>query len=421
MTVALLLPLATLAAAPAPAPAPQASVPGVQAPADESDGALFDRARALATGGRREEAIALYDVLLARSPGHADARLARGRTHAWMRQWDAAEADLLAVTAASPGYADAWSALGDMYLWSDRPQQAVDAYTRWSALRPGAPAPLIARSRAHRAAGALDAARADAEAAVALGADPADIPDLSAPSAARAAEPEASAPPGFTWQLRADLGYTDFSGSRSSWEDRSLALRRYFEQGSIAVEYLWADRFDAADHALALDAYVDLWPRAYANLRYQTAPDGVRFPDHSWRAELYQGVGRGWELSASIDHLQFDRRGVDIYGLGVGRYSGNVYARLRVRRASPSGSMSYQGLARYYYAGNGDEYLELSGGTGRSRDERLASVSVDDTSASLGVAWVNYFTPRVGLKLAAGYDDDTPSSAQASATVYYRW
>ncbi len=83
--------------------------------------------------------------------------------------------DLTAVTKRSPGYGDAWSALGDMYLWSDRPSDAVNAYGKWIAAEPGDPRAYIARARAHRSAGDLDAAGADFEAARAHGAPDSEI------------------------------------------------------------------------------------------------------------------------------------------------------------------------------------------------------------------------------------------------------
>ena len=152
------------------------------APAAATEGfdQKFLEARELALTGHRDAAIAAYTELLEASPRNADVLLGRGRVYAWMGNWPAAEADLTAATAAAPTYADAWSALGDMYLWSDRPQQAVEAYSRWSALAPDDPAPLVARGRAQRNGGNAAAARADFQAALAKGADPAAIKDYLA-------------------------------------------------------------------------------------------------------------------------------------------------------------------------------------------------------------------------------------------------
>src|SRR5437762_6569150 len=42
---------------------------------------------------------------------------------------------LFRSTTLLPEYGDAWAALGDLYLWSDRPADAIQAYTRWVSVR----------------------------------------------------------------------------------------------------------------------------------------------------------------------------------------------------------------------------------------------------------------------------------------------
>lgn len=422
MRAPLLLSLAVLVALPAAAQTSQDATPTPSIGVAETDDTLFQRARATALDGRRDEAIRLYSELLDRDPGHVDARLGRGRTHAWMRRWTDAEADLQAVTAASPQYADAWSALGDMYLWSDRPEQAVAAYARWRELQPADPRPLMSRSRAYRALGSKDDARADLQAAVGLGADQAAVnaalAALDAPE--RMNNPDAIAPVGFTWSVQAGLRRTRFSDSRADWNDRDVVVRRYLPRGSVAVELLETRRYGRDDKAWAIDAYVDTWSRAYANLRYQHAPDEALFPGHAWRAELFQGIGQGWELSAGVDQLRFRSTTADIYSLGVGRYTGNFYLRARSRYSPDSDSLGHTALVRYYHAGNAHDYLELSAGTGRSEDERFGRV-VDEDSRSAGLTWMQYLTPNLGFRLTADYTDATPHESKAGATVYYRW
>lgn len=343
--------------------------------------ARFAAARAQALGGQRDAAIAAYTALLAESPGNTDVLLGRGRVYAWEGRWPEAEADLVAATQASPGDADAWSALGDMYLWSDRPAQAADAYARWQALAPGSSEAAAAHARAARAA--------------------------SAP--ARPADAEGGGATPYRWTGSISAGLTDTSNA-GSWHDAGLSLRRRFEAGSLALEALRASRFGRSDRAVALDAYVDLWPRAYANLRYQHAHGGGDlYPGDAWRVELYQNAGAGWELSASYDRLDFAGGATEILGAGVGRYWGNFYARARVTRVPglDGDSTAVRGLLRWYYAGNGDDYLEAAGGSGRSAAE-LAQLGAAARfhSASASVAWVRWFGPRWGLRVGAGYADD---------------
>jgi YaiO family outer membrane protein len=388
----------------------------------------FQTARGLAIAGEREAALSAYSALLQQSPGNADVLLGRGRLYAWMGRWGEAETDLVAATAAAPGYADAWSALGDLYLWSDRPALAVQAYGRWLALAsPLDPAPLIARARALRASGELAAARADFEAAGARGADPVQIQDYLRSLAPRAPAPDVYGPAGFAWSASLGADWTAFSPQRADWSDYTLSVRHHFRLGSLALEALGADRFSSSDHAWALDGYVDLWSRAYANLRYQRSPQGDLFPQTSWRAELFQGVGHGWELSGSYDRLDFSSSGVDLYGLGIGKYVGNWYLRLRHLYVPGNGGSSNSDrlLARYYYKGDADNYLELVVGAGRS-DVSLSSapgLSGQGHSRSASFALVKFLNPRLGFKVGASYehDDDGYDGRGLFGTVYTRW
>ena len=388
----------------------------------------FQSARALAIAGEREAALSAYTALLQQSPGNSDVLLGRGRLYSWMGKWSEAEADLGAATTAAPGYADAWSALGDLYLWSDRPAQAAVAYGRWLALAaPGDPAPLIARGRALRAAGEYAAAQADFKAAGERGADPVQIEDYLRSVAPRAPAPDVYGPAGYHWSASLGADWTTFSPSRADWSDYTLSVRRHFKRGSLALEALGADRFSSSGNAWALDGYVDLWSRAYANLRYQRSPQGDLFPDTSWRAELFQGVGHGWELSGSYDRLDFSTSGVDIYGLGLGKYVGNWYVRLRHLYVPGIGSTSNSDrlLARYYYRGDADNYLEFSAGAGQS-DTALASApgtSAHASSWSTGAALVKFLNPRFGFKIGASYehDDDGYNGRGVFGTVYTRW
>jgi YaiO family outer membrane protein len=383
-------------------------------------------AHQLAVDGAREEAIAAYSALLVQHPGNSDVLLGRGRVHAWKEQWAAAESDLLAATTASPDYADAWSALGDMYLWSDQPAKAAEAYTHWVALRPDDPAPRIARGRALRATGAKDAARVDFEAARAMGGDPTKVDGYLRSLMTAPANPEAFVPKGYTWSGSLSASRSWFGqGRRSPWSEYTATVRRHFEHGSVALELLNAHRFGNSDHALAVDAYVDVWHRAYANLRYQGAPGGGLYPDYAWRAEVFQGVGHGWELSGSYDRLGFSSP-VDIYGAGVAKYTGNFYLRGRVLYVPGDGghSLGFRGQVRYYYAGDGDNYLEFNAGYGRSSDlPGNNGLVTRKPSTSASVAFVKYPSPRWGFKVGLDYGDDADGITERGVfgSLYRRW
>ena len=393
----------------------------------ESYDAKFKLARALSFSNHRDEAIRLYTELLATRPNNSDLLLARGRTYAWENRWDESEADLTAVTTQAPDYGDAWSALGDMYVWSDRPNDAVDAYGKWIGANPDDPRAYIARARARRSAGDFDAARTDFESARAHGAPASEIDQYLAALQQRRYEPESAAPDAYKWLASLSYGYGKFTPVRSEWHNYSATVRHYRQNGSLGFEYLASERFGLSDYALALDAYVDLWPRAYANFRYQYSPNAKLFPDDSYRMEIFQGAGKGWELSGSYDHMDFGESNVDMYGAGLGKYTGDWYFRWRplvVPSAARLG-ISHRFLARYYYAGNGDDYLEMNGGISRGGKFLQGTENVETTRGqSIGAAFQKYFNPRWGLKISAGYSDDNifPFNERSiSAGISTRW
>ncbi|MEW6329871.1 MAG: YaiO family outer membrane beta-barrel protein [Pseudomonadota bacterium] len=387
----------------------------------------FQLARTLSFANQREEAIRLYTELLVTRPNNSDLLLARGRTYAWEGRWGEAETDLLAVTARSPGYGDAWSALGDMYLWSDRPDSAVKAYGRWISAQPAESRAYLARAGAYRSMGNLAAARADLEMARARGASAAEVDRLLA-ALERRSEPEAVRPEGFRWGASVGYSASSFSPDRDKWNEYNASLRRYWDRGSLAVEYLKANRFDLTDDAIALDAYIDLWLRAYANVRYQHSPDGVLYPEQSYRVELFQGAGQGWELSGSYDRLNFTSTSVDMYGVGLGKYTGNWYFRWRtlfIPSTSKNG-LSHRAIARYYFSGDADDYVELNGGFSRGGDFRGNSQIIDVTSSwTVGAAVRKYFSPRWGVKVSADYSNEQTvnpfTERSISASLLYRW
>lgn len=397
-----------------------AALAGTPAHAQGFD-AQFKAAQQLARDGKREEALAAYTAMLARSPANSDVLLARGRLYIWMDRDREAEADLIAATRAAPNYADAWTALGDLYRWTDRPALAADAYAKWAALAPKDPAPHLARGRVLQQAGDSSGARAEFEAARTLGAAQADLDKAMASLMPSSLPPDVVTSGGYKWSTSVSGGKTWVSGGGfSDYTNRSVSLRRHFEWGSLAAEGLGLHRFDTTDTAYALDGYVGLWDRAYANVRIQVSPDHTLFPENSGRIELYQGVGRGWELAVSDDWLNFTNSTVNIYGFAVAKYVGNWYGRLRTTYVDPSGSIGWRLALRNYYAGDADHYVELTGGTSRG-DVTTRGVTALQWSKSASLNWVTFFTPRWGMKVGADYSDSDHTEDGISASLYFRW
>lgn len=385
---------------------PPASTPAPQADAAVSFEAAYARAREHANGGQPELALAEYSALLARSPGNADVLLGRGIVYSRLERWDEAEADLTAAARVAPDYADVWSALADLYRWSARPQQALAAYDRLIALQPDQPAHRAARA-------AVQSGEADAAPV---------MQETPAIAQQRAASPDAAIAAGYSWLANLSSSWLDV-GDTPRWNEQTLSVRHYLRGGSLAFETLRAHRFEQTGHAWALDAYVDLWRGAYANLRYQKAPGARLFPANAGRVELYQALGRGWELSLSDDVLGFDQR-VNIYGVGIARYVGNFYLQLRHQNIVSEGShgSGERLLGRYYYLGDADSYVELRVNRGRS-DDALSLNGGRTRSGGGGIDVLHYFTRDWGGRVGASLSRDGGAGRERGVTfaLYRRW
>lgn len=406
----------------------------------------YERARALSNSGQYELAIQAYTAMLARSPKNSDVLLGRGLAYGRAQKWAESERDLLAATEAAPTYADLWLALGNLYRWTDRPGLAVTAYDRLVELRPKDPEAYLTRARAQAENGLPGRARADLETARELGGDKGRIDAaldqlpkatplmaVAAPApekraelsvAERAANPETVAASGYQWGAGFGASVTDVSRFDARWNEQSASVRRYGELGSIAFEALRAHRFGNHDSAWALDAYTRLWTGAYANIRYQRSATARLYPETAWRAEAWQGLGGGWEASLSEDQLHFASSTVKIHGASIAKYVGNFYLLLRLTSINTptSDGTGRRLLARWYHAGDADNYVEMSLSGGRSEDA-LNLVAGRTQSGSASVSVVHYLTRDWGVKAGLSYARATNAGNEKSLSfsVSHRW
>ena len=410
-----LLPASALQAA-APSSAATPAAPATS----ERFGERFTAARKLALDGQHDAALKAYSALLADYPDNGDVLVGRGRVHAWMGHWPQAEQDLLAATRITPQDADAWSALGDTYLWSGQATRAVDAYSKWATLSPASGEARAAIDKARRAV--ADAASARASTLAAAAAEARLAGSLSA---------ETFIPGDFRWTAGLAVDRNAFSGGGSDWTDSVLSLRRKGKAGSLGIEALESRRFGLTDHAYAADAYLQVLPRTTVNLRLQLADSARLFPRNRWRAEVFQGVGEGWELSAGYDRLGFTTP-VELLSVGVGRYTGPWYYRLRYQHVPSTAtgggnSDSLRAVGRWYYKGDGDHYLELNADAGQA-DPPSTTIATSQAARhrnSIGASWAGRLTDHVGARLSFGkghgFESQPHGNTTWSAALYTRW
>lgn len=363
-------------------------------------------ARALAFADSLPAAIAAYDTLLARFPQDVDGHLGRGRACAWAGLNAEAEAELVWVVRTAPTYGDAWSALGDLYLWTARTAEAVESYSRWAALEPTSAAPLLARARAWRAARRFPLARQDLLAASDRGAE-AKVVSLLLRSLDRIASDS-------PWELGLSLGREEGAPAAS------IQVGRTFAGGSLAVEGRRIRRRGQGDGSVALDGYLDLWRRAYGNLRTQFSGEGGELPRLDLSAELFQGLARGWEVSASGRRLEFADTGASILAVGVSRSVGSWFLRTRSLLAPAQGQLGFtQALSCRRYLGRVDDYLEVGGGLGRA--VRSVQGRADLQRVIVCSFRGQRFFGRLGIAGGASYEKAAGGGGRAGVSVGGGW
>lgn len=368
--------------------------------------------------GQADLALRAYEQALQIDRANPSARVGRARAHAHVRRYTEAVSDLERLTADRPDDPEGWRALGDVRYWMGGAAKAEQAYTRLVALAPADLEAQEALARARRA-------RIDAEvAAVPRAQEFRQIErGLDAPTA-----------PAFPWEIRASAALTEFREThedrpeRTDWIEYRASVRRSWGAGSLAVEAIRTRRFDLWDDAFALDGYVPLWSRAYANLRFQWAQDPDVLPERDLLVEPFQGFGDGWEASVFYRRMDYPEEDVDLYGGSLAKYLGRWYFRDRLTLTPSMGRdrVSNAVAVRRYY-GDAGSHVEVEVGAGESvvtLGPAGPDQIVEHRTSRFGTfkVWQN-IVPRVGVVLTLTYQDDeeAPIGRGAVLEVVTRW
>ncbi len=325
------------------------------------------------------------------------------------------------AVAQTPSYDDQYNAARAL-IDAERYPEAVQAFTKMLEASPKNSDLLLGRATANMRMKNWAAAEADLRLAHDVSPNYTDVSvALANVQRWRAPSPELASAGGYTWSAGLSASRTHVGDQ--NWRDYTASIRRYFTQGSLGFEMLNAHRFGLSDTAWALDGYTPLWSSAYANVRYQRGPNSRLYPANSWRAEVFQSIDGGWELSGGVDDLGFADH-VKLYSVGVGKYTGNFYLRWRHQNIVSTGSHSNNDrlMVRYYDQGDADNYMELTYSNGRSGDQLELSTG-RQTSNAYGASIVRYLTPNWSVKAGASLSRSTnaPTERNISVGLSRRW
>ncbi len=356
----------------------------------------LQRADAARRAGNRAEALRLYDEALALEDRNLAARYGRGLVRSWEKDFTGAETDLALVTQRQPENSDAWLALGNTRLWAGEAGPALAAYTEVVRRRPQDAAGYLGQVRARQKLQDREGALAALALAEARGADAAEVALLR--SALTKQE--------LLWRARAGFEHTALSSGFDEWLAYRASVGRSFDFGSVSIEGQRVRRFGYWDNQGGVDAWVDVWDKSYINLRALFAGGAEVLPRGDWSAELYQGLGAGWEVSGFYRHMDFSTGNADIFGGSIARSVGDWYIRARGSTSRGSGAAGGSGsLAIRRYLQTADDYVEVSGGGGRTVIDLGRNLHRTVRTVTAGARLQYYFTDHWGIYASGALED----------------
>lgn len=285
---------------------------------------ILTRAR---TAPTRADGLAMLDAHLASTPRDIDARVLYALLLSWDSRYDEARREFQRVLEQAPDYLDARVGLMNVEWWSGRPAAAREQVNAILARDPGHPRARLVRQR-------LDATNRP-------------------------------------WTAMTSVGFERFSDGRESWQEQQLSVSRQTGAGSVIARVSHAHRFSRNDQQFEVDFYPSIRPGTYGYVSIGVAPDHTLYPKRRVAADLYQGLGGGFEVSGGFRRLDFTDATMIYVGTAT-KYvanwmlTGKVY---RVPAPDALDSTSGHFVVRRYFGADGSSYVGAGYSQGLNREE----------------------------------------------------
>ena len=299
---------------------------GLFAAAASAQDDVIKRARAAAAAGHRDQAISLLQDHLKSLPADVDARLILGLVMSWDGKYDDARRELSQVLAQTPDYLDARVALMNVEWWSGHTDRARDLARSILATDPGNTHARLVKQR-------LEARN-------------------------------------HPWFVGADV-ITDSFSDGESWREFAIKAGRDTPVGPLTIRGMQAYRFGLSDQQIDVEFYPAFRAGTYAFIGFGLGSDNELYPEHRLAFDVYQSLGRGWEVSGGYRKLAFSET-THIYVGTLTKYVGNWMVTgkaMLVPNQASGDSWSYHGIARWYFGDLGTSYLGAAYSHGFSREE----------------------------------------------------
>lgn len=334
----------------------------------------FLSARELSFNGRYEQAIQIFDRLLARFPDNADYLLGKGQALLWSGDTGNAIPLLQRGLELAPDYEDIYRALAQAHEKNNEPQQAVAIY--------------------------------------------------------RAAQLRFDSPPWSTQGInnsKRNMGTgigarffnnTEFlNNHRDNWRDTGIGVTGRFDNGGQAsLSLINSSRFDLSDNTVAAEAYLPVNDNNlfFTELRYSGSHKVL--PEISAHLQLTHSFRNGWGLIGGYRRVEYSESGINLIDLGIEYYFGNyrvAYTSVLSDSNRAGGAFSHRFQAGYTFDSLSNIQLAVSSGSEVEKPINASSIiNTDFTSITLwGETRLNRSWSFI---YAAGFTDLTINDSRSS-------
>ncbi len=290
-----------------------------------------------------DKALAVLDALASAFPDNSDVLVFRARIESWKRNYAAAERGYQRALEIRPRNLEAMIGLAEIASWQGEYARSVSLYDRAAEQYPDNAELAFRLGRVHFWSGNYEKARHTYEKALRL-----DPQNKEYRKALTTASPR--------WLKNYEFRYEHltetFTDERSPCIDRRLAFQlNLAPTGPLVFKASQTERFEKRDYQYDVESYPRLWNRSYAHLNLAISPKAVHYPNHSWLAEVYQGIFSSWEVSLGHRRLAFSPSSTSVYLGSVAYYHGQSIAFLRWYLTQEEGKTAFSwtaNLRRYF-------------------------------------------------------------------------
>ena len=157
------------------------------------------------------------------------------------------------------------------------------------------------------------------------------------------------------WSLTMGYGGDRFSDDRTPWAEYAVSITRQTPVGSVIARASHVERFGLSDQPVRIRDVSDVPPGHLCLRRHRRGPGRPALSDYRVATDLYQSIGRGFEVSAGFRRLAFTTT-TDIYQAALTKYVGSWMLTGKGMYVpdfeGPEDSISFQGQVRRYLGGS---------------------------------------------------------------------